>query len=102
MGDDGSPIEFSWVIESEDSMAVRFTMEPLSWLDGSPSPARNWMPNLESMSQFDHTNDFDLSWSQTCFDTLIYHSPLGSNESQHGSQFSVGKWKTLADTMIVI
>lgn len=91
MGDDGSPIEFSWVIESENSMTVRFTMEPLSSFDGSPSPPTTWMSCLRSLHRFSANPDFDISWSQICFESLVQIRPLHSNKSQHASQFSVGE-----------
>jgi hypothetical protein len=91
MGDDGSPIEFSWVIESEDKMTVRFTIEPLSLLDGSPSPPTTWIPCLTSLRRFSSNAGFDISWSEICFESLVYIPPLHSNKSQHASQFSVGE-----------
>lgn len=51
MGNGGGPIEYSWVIESEDKMAVRFTVEPLSAVDGSPSPPETWISTFLQMSR---------------------------------------------------
>lgn len=90
MGDDGSPIEFSWVIESDDKMTVRFTVEPLSLLEGSPSSPTTWMSCLMSLGRFSSNPDFDISWGQICFDSLVHIPPLHSNKSQHASQFSTG------------
>lgn len=95
MGDDGSPIEYSWVIESEDKMAVRFTVEPLSVVDGSPSPPETWMSSLRGLGRFTSSPDFDISWSQTCFDSLGCIPPSNSNLMQQTNcRFFLGKHTT--------
>lgn len=89
MGDDCTPIEFSWVITSDRTDVIRFTMEPLSRIDGSPTTPDTWMETLQAMGSSHKFKDFDLSWAQICFDTLVYLGQPGEGHP-HRSQFSIG------------
>lgn len=95
MGDDHTPIELSWVLNPDGHHTVRFTMEPLSLLDGSPSLSISWMACLKSLAQHGQIQDFDISWAQICYDHLIYPDSFDKTMFKHGSQFSVGKYMIL-------
>ncbi|KAF9027543.1 aromatic prenyltransferase [Hymenopellis radicata] len=91
MGDDCSPVEFSWVITKERQDTIRFTVEPLSWIDGRPTHATSWIAALDSLVRQSHVEYADLTWPQVCFDTLVTGADNGKPVvSQHESQFSVG------------
>lgn len=90
MGDDGSPIEFSWVITKDRQDMIRFTMEPLSWTDGSPMQSTSWMSALDSLTRQGPIDHGDLTWPQICFDTLVASENGAPISSQHASQFSIG------------
>ncbi|KAJ7704932.1 tryptophan dimethylallyltransferase-domain-containing protein [Mycena rosella] len=91
MGDDFTPIEFSWAIGPDGTQAVRFTMEPLSPLDGTPTPESTWISSLQSLGHFASSNGFDLTWSNICRRALVQGlSNQDICSSKHGSQFSVG------------
>lgn len=90
MADDFTPIEFSWVLDNKGGDMIRFTMEPLSHVNGSPTPSNSWLPCLKSLARVGRIQDFDTAWCQICFDTLV-HSQIANNKSQHRSQFSVGE-----------
>ncbi|EGN93839.1 hypothetical protein SERLA73DRAFT_188952 [Serpula lacrymans var. lacrymans S7.3] len=90
MGNDHSPIEFSWVIDSENKMTVRFTSEPLSIFDGTPTSPSTWIPYLNSLASSELVEGFDTTWCQICYNTLLHSSPVNRHGSQHMSQFSFG------------
>ncbi|KIM73557.1 hypothetical protein PILCRDRAFT_725491 [Piloderma croceum F 1598] len=99
VGDDGTPIEFSWVIESEDKMTVRCIIEPISSF-GTVAPSSTWMSFLLSLRIFSDHETFDIAWAQTCFNYLAYNSVLYGNTSQHSSQFIVGADCTHNDDIV--
>jgi len=90
MGDDHTPIELSWVLNANGEHTVRFTMELLSALDGSPTPSSTWMASLRLLSEEGCVEGFEMDWVKTCFEALVHDGILVENSSQHHSQFSVG------------
>ncbi|KAJ7483256.1 aromatic prenyltransferase [Mycena latifolia] len=90
MADDSTPIEFSWAIGPDGTQAVRFTMEPLSPLDGAPTPESTWISSLQSLGHCASSNGFDLTWSKICCRALVQAKNEDICPSKHGSQFSVG------------
>ena len=91
MGDDHTPIELSWVLHPSGKHTVRFTMEPLSKLNGSPTESKTWMEFLQALGRQGRISDFNLEWAKICLKTLVYDGHLLKNDSQHHSQFSIGK-----------
>ncbi|KAF9461632.1 aromatic prenyltransferase [Collybia nuda] len=90
MGDDCSPIEFSWVITKDHQDTIRFTVEPLSCTDGSPTKSTSWMATLNSLACHGLNDQNDLTWPQICFNTLVASGNGTPISSQHVSQFSIG------------
>ncbi|KAJ7141578.1 aromatic prenyltransferase, partial [Mycena filopes] len=93
MGDDCTPIEFSWAVSADGIQTIRFTMEPLSPDDGTPTPGSTWLSSLESLHSYAPSTNFDLTWSKICHQTVVKASCGVSSDdggSQHNSQFSIG------------
>ncbi|PPQ78838.1 hypothetical protein CVT26_011849 [Gymnopilus dilepis] len=90
MGDDHTPIELSWVLHPSGKHTVRFTMEPLSKFNGSPTESNTWMEFLQGLGRQGRISDFNLEWAKICLKTLVYDGHLLKNDSQHHSQFSIG------------
>ncbi|KAJ7246933.1 aromatic prenyltransferase, partial [Mycena rebaudengoi] len=90
MGDDGTPIEFSWVVDRTGTATIRFTMEPMSPVDGSPTAWATWMSCLSSVGKMWAGKDFDLQWSEICHRTLVQEDIREVQNMPHISQFSIG------------
>ncbi|KAJ6461402.1 tryptophan dimethylallyltransferase-domain-containing protein [Mycena sanguinolenta] len=84
MGDDSTPIEFSWAVNPDGTQGVRFTMEPVSPLDGTPTPHSTWVSSLQSLGHY-AGNGFDLTWSEICYRTLVCQSKHGCDFTRSGA-----------------
>ncbi|KAJ7235109.1 tryptophan dimethylallyltransferase-domain-containing protein [Mycena haematopus] len=74
MADDSTPIEFSWAVGADGTQTVRFTMEPLSPVDGTLTAESTWVFALQSLAPFARSDGFDLTWSKICLQTLVQKS----------------------------
>lgn len=93
LSDDHTTVELIWAIEQDGPPSVRFALEPVSPLDGSPSPARSCISALQSLARFRRIKHFDLKWAYTCFETLTYEQITNSaKDSRHSSQFFLGTY----------
>jgi Tryptophan dimethylallyltransferase len=89
--DDHTPLEFSCVLESDTCGKVQCYAEPLNPVDGSSTPREKWMATLHNMLVAGGVRDADLSWCETCADTLTIEPPsvLPASEDIH-IQFAMG------------
>ena len=92
MGDDCTPIEFSWAEGTNGKPTIRFTMEPLSAIDGTPTPSSSWISCLNALRSFGKTDEFDLKWAEICHVTLVQENVCDIGQSKHASQFSIGRY----------
>ncbi|CAA7266895.1 unnamed protein product [Cyclocybe aegerita] len=91
MGDDHTPIEFSCILGSDGKHTIRFTLEPLSGVDGSPTPSRTWINALHEFSSIGNVQEFDTDWALTCFEMLVFEgNNVPKQKPLHSSQFSIG------------
>ncbi|KAF8157256.1 tryptophan dimethylallyltransferase-domain-containing protein [Crassisporium funariophilum] len=88
LSDDHTPVEFIWVIGGDGSSSIRFAMEPLSSLDGSPLKYRGCLETINSLKNLACMKSFDSTWSDICQETLVY-SPK-SYSKNFASQFFLG------------
>jgi hypothetical protein len=94
LSDDHTPIEFIWVLRRTGTMSVRFALDQVSEIDGSPVAPGDTISTLSLMGKY--MSDFDLSWTQACYDTLVYACPSSAAvETKHTSQIFIGKVRHL-------
>lgn len=88
--DDHTPLEFSYVLESDTCGKVQCYVEPLNPVDGSSTPRETWMANLQDMLVAGGVQDADLTWCKTCADTLTIEAPSVHPDSDIHIQFAMG------------
>lgn len=96
--DDHTPIELIWAIEADGKMSIRFAMEPLDSLDGTPSPTQDWMTTLYNLRSWHRTKAWSLEWTNVCRETLILDCPECGERAQYLSQFFFGEFVFLTET----
>jgi len=95
--DDHTPIELIWAIEADGKMSIRFAMEPLDSLDGTPSPTQDWMTTLYNLRSWHRTKAWSLEWTNVCRETLILDRPECGERAQYLSQFFFGEFVFLTE-----
>ena len=88
--DDHTPLEFSYVLESDTCGKVQCYFEPLDPDDGSSTPRETWMANLQNMLVAGGVQDGNLTWCRICADTLTIEPPSVLPDSDIHIQFAIG------------
>lgn len=88
--DDHTPMELIWAVDADGKMSIRFAMEPLDYIDGTPSPSDDWMRTLKSLRSWNRTKTWSLEWTDICRETLILDHVEGSGGAEYCSQFFLG------------
>jgi len=88
--DDHTPVELIWAVEADGKMSIRFAMEPLDSLDGTPSPTEDWMTTLHNLRSWHRTKAWSLEWTDICRETLILDHPGCGDQAHYPSQFFFG------------
>ena len=91
MCDDHTPVEIGWAFESAGGMTVQYAIETLSATDGTPTSARSNFVILQNLAIAGQCQDFDISWSRRCTQSLLCPSHLLPRDRQRVSQFFIGK-----------
>ncbi|KAF5347551.1 hypothetical protein D9756_010699 [Leucocoprinus leucothites] len=88
--DDHTPVELIWAVEADGKMSIRFAMEPLNCLNGTPSPSRVWMSALHNLCSWHRTRTWSLEWADICRETLIIDDSEVDERIQYPSHFFLG------------
>lgn len=90
LSDDHTPIEYIWAVDADGKMSIRFAMEPLNALDGTPSSSSNWMNTLQNLRSWHRTKAWSLDWMNICCETLILNQSEANDCAEYSSQFFLG------------
>lgn len=88
--DDHTPMELIWAVDADGKMSIRFAMEPLDPVDGTPSPSGEWMKSLHNLRSWHRTKTWSLDWTNVCRETLILDQVEGGEGAEYPSQFFLG------------
>ncbi|KAJ7499511.1 aromatic prenyltransferase [Mycena latifolia] len=72
-----TPIELIWVLDGKRPMSVRFSMEMLDAVHGTPlNPEQSLAASLTVFGDgaHDSVNGFDSTWPDICYNTMLDHS----------------------------
>lgn len=90
MCDDHTPVEIGWVYKPSGEVSVQYAIEALSPSDGTPiSPQQN-LTILQYLSTAGQCQDFDITWTRKCTQSLLYPSKFLPSDLQRVSQFFIG------------
>ncbi len=92
--DDYSPVEVSWVADSEGRLVVRYAVEPID--NASSESAYNEraaaIRMIDAMRPSMNPN-FNLEWFNILDDTLSWHEETKRIKAKHDSQYFFGQYK---------
>ncbi|KAF9449618.1 aromatic prenyltransferase [Macrolepiota fuliginosa MF-IS2] len=88
--DDHTPMELIWAVDADGKMSIRFAMEPLDSIHGTPSPSEDWMKTLYNLRSWHRTKAWSLDWTNICRETLILDHVDGGEGAKYPSQFFLG------------
>jgi len=94
MTDDHSPIELSWLFDSEGGAVVRFAIDPVRrQLEGDARGAIGLFEDVTKMKVL--ARGVDLAWCRVCADTLtlkdVKNGVAGNGSPEYPSQYFVGE-----------
>jgi DMATS type aromatic prenyltransferase len=92
MCDDHTPVEIGWVFKPTGEMSVQYALDALSPSDGTPLSPQHNLLLLQSLAIAGQCQNFDISWSRKCTQSLLCSSKSLPQDLQRASQFFIGNY----------